>query len=74
MARLLVVDDEPRIRTYLSRSLSAQGYTVHESADGQDALDQLRFRDFDLVLLDLAMPGYSGLQVLSELRQRESRN
>ena len=72
MARLLVVDDEPRIRTYLSRSLSAQGYTVHESADGQDALDQLRFRDFDLVLLDLAMPGYSGLQVLSELRQRES--
>jgi len=72
VARLLVVDDEPRIRTYLSRSLSAQGYTVHESADGQDALDQLRFRDFDLVLLDLAMPGYSGLQVLSELRQRES--
>jgi DNA-binding response OmpR family regulator len=72
MAQLLVVDDEPRIRTYLNRSLSAQGHTVYEAADGQDALDQLLFQDFDLVLLDLAMPGRSGLHVLSELRQRES--
>jgi DNA-binding response OmpR family regulator len=72
VARLLVVDDEPRIRTYLNRSLSAQGHTVHEAADGLDALDQLNLRDFDLVLLDLAMPELSGLQVLSELRQRES--
>jgi len=73
VALLLVVDDEPRIRTYLNRSLSAQGHTVYEAADGQDALDQLHLRDFDLVLLDLAMPGRGGLQVLSELRQRESR-
>jgi DNA-binding response OmpR family regulator len=72
MARLLVVDDEPRIRTYLNRSLSAQGHSVSEAADGQDALDQLEFRDFDLMLLDLAMPGRSGLNVLSEMQQRES--
>jgi DNA-binding response OmpR family regulator len=71
VARLLVVDDEPRMRTYLNRSLSAQGHTVAESADGQDALDQLYAHDFDLVLLDLAMPGRSGLYVLSELRQHD---
>jgi DNA-binding response OmpR family regulator len=72
VARLLVVDDEPRIRTYLNRSLSAQGHTIYEAVDGQDALDQLQFRDIDLVLLDLAMPGGSGLHVLSELRKLES--
>jgi DNA-binding response OmpR family regulator len=69
---LLVVDDEPRIRTYLNRSLSAQGHTVYEAADGQAALDQLDSRDIDLVLLDLAMPRRGGLDVLSVLKQRES--
>jgi DNA-binding response OmpR family regulator len=73
VARLLVVDDEPRIRTCLNRSLSAQGHTVYEAADSQDALDQLHSRDFDLVLLDLAMPGGGGLHVLSELRKHGSR-
>ena len=72
MARLLVVDDEPRIRAYLNRSLSAQGHTIYEAADGQGALDQLDSHDFDLVLLDLAMPGRSGLDVLSVMRQREA--
>jgi len=72
VARLLVVDDEPRIRTYLNRSLSAQGHTVYEAADGQAALDQLDSHDIDLVLLDLAMPRRGGLDVLSVLKQRES--
>jgi DNA-binding response OmpR family regulator len=71
MAMVLVVDDEPRIRTYLSRSLSAQGHTVCEAADGQDALDVLERCDVDLVLLDLAMPRCGGLGVLSALHQRE---
>ena len=72
MARLLVVDDEPRIRTFLNRLLSAQGHTVYEAADGQAALDQLETRQVDLVLLDLAMPGRGGLDVLTVLRQSES--
>lgn len=72
MSLLLVVDDEPRIRNVLNRSLSAQGHTVQEAADGQAALDQLDSRDFDLVLLDLAMPRRGGLDVLSVLGQRES--
>ena len=72
MARLLVVDDETRIRTYLHRSLSAQGHTVYEAADGQAALEHLDSGDVDLVLLDLAMPRRDGLDVLSVLKERES--
>ena len=72
MASLLVVDDEPRIRTVLNRSLSAQGHTVYEAADGQAALDQLDSREMDLVLLDLAMPRCGGLDVLSVLKDRDS--
>ena len=72
MASLLVVDDEPRIRTLLNRSLSAQGHTVYEAADGQAALDQLDSREVDLVLLDLVMPGRGGLDVLNVLRKRDS--
>ena len=72
MARLLVVDDEPRIRTYLSRSLSSQGHSVYEAPDGQAALDLIDSRHVDLVLLDLAMPGRGGLDVLSALSQLDS--
>jgi DNA-binding response OmpR family regulator len=72
VALLLVVDDEARIRTVLNRSLSAQGHTVREAADGQAALDELDSSDVDLVLLDLAMPGRGGLEVLSALKDRES--
>ncbi|MEO8518014.1 MAG: response regulator transcription factor [Dermatophilaceae bacterium] len=72
MASLLVVDDEPRIRTVLNRSLSAQGHTVYEASDGQAALDQLGTRDVDLILLDLAMPRRSGLEVLDVLKKRAS--
>jgi DNA-binding response OmpR family regulator len=72
MARVMVVDDEPRIRTYLNRSLSAQGHQVFEAADGQAALDELELSVFDLVLLDLAMPRCGGIGVLSALHGRES--
>jgi DNA-binding response OmpR family regulator len=72
VACLLVVDDEPRIRTVLNRSLSAQGHTVYEASDGQAALDQLKSRDVDLILLDLLMPRRSGFEVLDVLTQRES--
>jgi DNA-binding response OmpR family regulator len=72
MARVMVVDDEPRIRTYLNRSLSAQGYSVFEAADGQAALDELELRDAEVILLDLAMPRCGALGVLSVLKEREA--
>ena len=73
MARLLIVDDEPRIRSYLNRSLSAQGHTVDEASDGQAALDQLDSGGIDLMLLDLVMPRSGGLDVLRVLKPRASR-
>lgn len=73
MATVMVVDDEPRIRSYLNRSLSAQGHSVVEAADGQAALDALEHHDVDLMLLDLSMPRCGGLGVLSVLLQRESK-
>jgi DNA-binding response OmpR family regulator len=72
MAHVLVVDDEPRIRSYLNRSLSGQGHRVYEAADGRQALVELELREVDLVLLDLAMPGLDGLGVLGALEQRGS--
>lgn len=71
MALLLVVDDEPRIRSVLNRSLSAQGHTVCEAPDGQAALEELDCRTVDLVLLDLVMPRRSGLDFLNDLRERQ---
>jgi CheY-like chemotaxis protein len=56
MAQLMLVDDDPGTRRYLNWPLLAQGHTIDESAVGRDALDQLRFHDFALRLLDLAMP------------------
>lgn len=72
MAVLLVVDDEPRIRTLLNRSLSAHGHNVVEASDGQAALHQLDTHAVDLVLLDLVMPGGDGFYVLRALKERES--
>lgn len=70
MARVMVVDDEPRIRTFLSRSLSAQGHSVVEAADGVVALEKLEAVDVDLMLLDLSMPRCGGLGVLKALEAR----
>ena len=57
MSTLMVVDDDERVRTFLTRSLSAQGHKVVPARDGQDALEQLPAAEVDLVLLDLVMPG-----------------
>jgi DNA-binding response OmpR family regulator len=70
MSTVLVVDDEERITTFLSRSLSAQGHTVLTAAHGTGALAALAARSVDLVLLDLMMPGMNGLQCLSAMRKQ----
>ena len=67
MSTILVVDDEPRIRTLLSRALSGAGHRVVGVPDGESALAQLRAAEFDLVLLDLMLPRTDGLSVLDAL-------
>jgi DNA-binding response OmpR family regulator len=67
MSTVLVVDDEDRVRTFLKRSVSAEGHEVVEAASGDEAVQQLAERRVDLVLLDLVMPGRDGLSVLEEI-------
>ncbi|MGD1097975.1 MAG: response regulator transcription factor [Bryobacteraceae bacterium] len=66
--RVLVVDDEPQIRRVLRATLSAQGYEVQEARTGEDALVAFRESRFDLVLLDLNMPGMGGLETCRQIR------
>ena len=70
LGTLLVVDDDELNRDMLSRRLERKGYSVVVSPDGPGALALVADRAFDLVLLDVMMPGLSGLEVLKLLRER----
>jgi DNA-binding response OmpR family regulator len=71
--RILVVDDEPHIRRVLSAVLGGQGYEVLLAVDGAEGLKQLGTDPVDLVILDLMMPGASGLEILSVIRSDPAR-
>jgi class 3 adenylate cyclase len=68
--RLFVVDDNELNRDMLSRRLGSRGYAVELAEDGERALARLSEQAFDLVLLDVMMPGLSGIDVLKRVRQR----
>jgi adenylate cyclase len=68
--RLLVVDDNELNRDMLSRRLGARGFQVEAAGNGEKALARLGEERFDTVLLDVMMPGLSGLDVLRQVRQR----
>ena len=68
MAKILIVDDEPRIRELIREHLQYSGYICEEAADGTAALTQLSGGAFDLVILDLMMPFMDGMTCLREMR------
>jgi DNA-binding response OmpR family regulator len=70
---VLVVEDEPHIRDLVGLHLELEGWTPELVGDGHVALERLRARPFDLVILDIMLPGLDGLTVLKALR-RDSRN
>ena len=65
--RILIVDDEPRIRDFISRALEAAGYTVDAARSGAEGLRQAVVADYDLVILDLIMPDMDGRHFLAQL-------
>ena len=65
---VLVVDDNQDVRDLVVHILSADGFHVFSASEGLNALSILKANDIDLVLLDVMMPGMSGLEVLTEIR------
>jgi two-component system, OmpR family, response regulator len=69
--RVLVVDDEPRMASLIRRSLAKEGLAVDVAVRGEDALWMAQAVDYDVIVLDVMLPGPSGFQVCRELRERE---
>lgn len=69
---ILVVDDEERIRRLLRMYLEKEGYNIDEAEDGERALEKASQSDYDLVLLDVMLPGIDGIEVCAKLRQIKS--
>ena len=73
MNRILIAEDEPGIVRFLEKGLRAQGYATASASDGDLALQLAQTGEFDLMLLDLGLPGRDGFAVLTELRRRRVR-
>src|ERR1700676_2172808 len=70
---VLIIDDEAEIRESLQTLLEMEGFEVETAVTGEDGLSQMADRPFDLVLLDLTLPGRNGMEILSEIRSHDSR-
>lgn len=68
--QVLVVDDDPSIRLVIEHALAGEGYEVSTCDDGSEVMDRLARTRFDLVVLDLYMPGMNGFEVLRQIRAR----
>lgn len=71
--RILIVEDETKIRDYLKKNLEAECYAVDTGADGQEGINLANLNQYDLIILDNVMPKKTGLEVCTELRQLGSK-
>jgi DNA-binding response OmpR family regulator len=72
VARILIVEDEQRIASFVSKGLRADGHVTTCVADGRDGLDHALSGDYDLVVLDIGLPGLDGFDLLDQLRSQGS--
>lgn len=70
---ILLVEDEARVADFIRRGLSAEGWAVDHAADGEDALEHAAANTYDIILLDLMLPGIQGQDVCRKLRARKSK-
>jgi len=73
MSRILIAEDEPGIASFLKKGLKSEGFTAFVVEDGVSAVSAARDADFDLMILDLGLPGMDGHQVLAEVRRKGTR-
>jgi two-component system, OmpR family, response regulator len=71
--RILVVEDNPRIAGFLQKGLREEGYVVEVAADGDAAFEKATTQGFDAAVVDVMIPGRSGVQLVRDLREREVR-
>ncbi|NPA16419.1 MAG: chemotaxis-specific protein-glutamate methyltransferase CheB [Aquificae bacterium] len=69
--KVLIVDDSRFVRKILSRIVAGMGYQVDTAGDGKEAVSKIMVNDYDLVTLDIEMPGMNGIQVLKEIMKRK---
>ncbi len=73
MVHILLIEDDPRIREIVERGLGSRGFVVTSAEDGETGLELARKLEVDVVLLDLMLPGRSGLEVLEDIRMDKPR-
>ncbi|MBI5020850.1 MAG: response regulator [Ignavibacteriales bacterium] len=69
---ILYVDDEDQLRFLVQNQLSQEGFNVDTADDGDTALDMMKQKSYDVVLLDIRMPRLNGLEVLKEMKKRKT--
>jgi DNA-binding response OmpR family regulator len=70
--RILVVEDDKKVASFLEKGLREEGYSVDVAHDGEDGLMKAHVHDYDLLLLDVMLPGKTGFEIVRELRTREN--
>lgn len=70
---ILLVEDETRVADFIRRGLAAEGWSIDHAADGEDALEHVALNTYDIILLDLMLPGIQGQEVCRKLRARKSK-
>jgi len=71
--RLLVADDEKNLRELYALELEGEGYEVHIASNASEVMEKLEGTDFDVIVLDIRMPGMSGIDLLQKIMARDKR-